>query len=64
VKIINVVLFSKTMLRRLFNNTVTTASVSFPLEEPKQEIFGSRVYMQSKPVLIDDLGTRQRKSKF
>ncbi len=34
------------------------------LKGPKHEIFGTRVFMQSKPVWVSDLGTRPRKSTF
>jgi hypothetical protein len=35
-----------------------------PLRGPKHEIFGSRIFMHSKPVWVGDLGTRPKKQSF
>jgi hypothetical protein len=38
--------------------------VSDVLKGPKLEIFGFRVFSQIRPVGVEDLGTRQKNSKF
>jgi hypothetical protein len=37
---------------------------SICLKGPKHEIFGSRVFMQSNPVWVGDLGSRTKNLKF
>jgi hypothetical protein len=51
----------------LFSKFTTLAEITVhihSLKGPKQDLFGSRVFMQSKSVWVGDLGTRLKNLNF
>jgi hypothetical protein len=51
----------------LFSKFMTLAEITVHIDSlkgPKLDLFGSRVFMQSKPVWVGDLGTRLKNLNF